>query len=165
VTGIVVEVGIATVVMTGIEFMIYANRYLEAAESLSNQSDSDQWFDPLPYQLLCQSLELHLKSFIWLTDKHSRDKIKNKYRHDIVKLWRHSKSRGIAKFCAPTDLRNKTIELVGPYYKARKFTYLDLSMSWEGIRNLRANPKSIPTLLRLCKRLRKSVDKPILNAS
>ena len=164
-TEFVVKVGTATVVMTGIEFMTYANRYLDAAESLANHFDSDQWFDPLPYQLLCQSLELHLKSFIWLTDKHSRDKIKNKYWHDIVKLWRHSKSRGIAKYCTPTDLRNNTIELVGPYYEARKFTYLDLDMSWEGIPNLRANPKSIPTLLRLCKQLRKSLNEPILNAS
>ena len=123
---IILKVGTATVVMTGIEFMTYANHYLKAAEFLANHSDSDQWFDPLPYQLLCQSLELHLKSFIWLADKLSRKKIKSKYGHDIVKLWRHSKSRGISKFCTPTNLRNTTIELVGPYYKARKFTYLDL---------------------------------------
>jgi len=31
--------------------------------------------------------------------------------------------------------------------------------------NLRANPKSIPTLMRLCKQLRESLKKPILNAS
>lgn len=162
---IVVKVGTATVVMTGIEFMTNANHYLKAAESLANHSASDQWFDPLPYQLLCQSLELHLKSFIWFTDKPSRQKIRNKYGHDIVKLWRHSKSRGINKFCKPTRLRNATIELVGPYYKERKFTYLDLSMSWKGIPKLRANPKSIPTLIRLCKQLQKSLKKPIPNAS
>lgn len=163
--GIVVQVGTATLAVTGIQFMLYANRYLEAGESIINNSASDQWFDPLPYQLFCQSLELHLKSFIWLSDKHNQKKIKGKYGHDIVKLWRQSKSRGINKFCVPTDLRNKTIKLVGPYYKARKFTYLDLSMSWEGIPKLRANPKSIPTLLRLCRKLGKSLNKPILNAS
>ena len=163
--GIVVKIGTANVVMTGIEFMTNANHYLDAAESLINHSASGRWFDPLPYQLLCQSLELHLKSFIWLTDKHSRDKIRKKYGHDIVKLWRHANARGIARFCTPTELRRKAIELVGPYYKRRKFAYLDLSMSWEGIPNLRANPKAIATLLRLSKQLRKSLEKPILHAS
>ena len=154
-----------TIVMIGVEFMTYGNHYLDAAESLTNHSASEQWFDPLPYQLVCQSLELHLKSFIWLTDKLSRDKIKKDYGHDIVKLWMHSKARGISKFCAPTGLRDRIINLVGPYYKARKFAYLDLSMSWEGIPNLRATPESLPTLMRLCKQLRKSLKKPILDAS
>ncbi|MDP3590065.1 MAG: hypothetical protein Q8R54_05935 [Methylobacter sp.] len=164
-SAIVVQIKPATVVMTGIEFMSYGNRYLDAVESLSNYSESEQWFDPLPYQLLCQSLELFLKSFIWLSDKHSRKTIKNKYGHNIVKLWNHSKSRGIKKYCVPTNLRNDTIELVGPYYKDRKFAYLDLNMSWEGIPKLSANPKSINILMRLCRQLSKSLDKPVLNAS
>jgi hypothetical protein len=165
VAGIVVKVGTATVDMTGIEFMTYANHYLKAAEALARHSDPGRWFDPLPYQLLCQALELHLKSYIWFTDKLSRNNIRNKYGHDIVKLWRHSKTRGIGKFCTPTNMRDTTIALVGPYYKARKFTYLDLSMSWEGIPRLRTNPKSVPTLMRLCRQLRKSLRKPIQNAS
>lgn len=151
--------------MTGVEFMTYANHYLTAAESLAKRTDSGQWFDPLPYQLLCQSLELHLKSFVWFSDKLSRKKIRNKYGHDIVKLWRHCKSRGINQYCTPTKMRDMEIAFVGPYYKARRFAYLDLSMSWEGIPKLRTNPRSIPTLIRLCKQLRKSLRKPILNAS
>lgn len=45
---IVVKVGTATVVMTGIEFMTYANRYFDAEEALRGQS-RDEWFDPIPY--------------------------------------------------------------------------------------------------------------------
>ena len=41
-------------VMTGIEFMQYGNHYLDAAEYLYAK-EPDTWFDPLPYQLLCQS--------------------------------------------------------------------------------------------------------------
>ena len=130
--GIVVEIKPATVVMTGIEFMQYGNHYLDAAEYLSAR-DSDAWFDPLPYQLLCQSLELHLKSFIWLIDRLSRKTIRNKYGHDIIKLWRHAKERGISRYCRPTEARDQTLALLGPYYRDRKFAYLDLSMSWEGI--------------------------------
>lgn len=164
-TGTVVTLGTVKVVMVGIEFMQYATHYQKAAELISTKSKTDVWFDPLPYQLLCQALELHLKSYVWLTDKHSRNKIKNKYGHDIEKLWRHSKQRGLNKYCIPTILRNETIQLVGPYYKSRKFTYLDLPMSWEGIPSLRAQPKSLAVLMRLCKQLEKSLNKPILSAS
>src|SRR5262245_22540295 len=134
---IVVEAKPVTVVMTGIEFMQYGNRYLDAAEYLVGK-EADIWFDPLPYQLLCQSLELHLKSFIWMVDQHSRKKIKDKYGHDIEKLWGDAKERSISSYCKPTKARDQTIALVGPYYKARNFVYLDLSMSWEGIPHLRA---------------------------
>ena len=162
--GIVVERKPVTVVMTGIEFMQYGNHYLDAAEYLYAK-EPDTWFDPLPYQLLCQSLELYLKSFIWLVDRLSRKTIKNKYRHDIVKLWRHAKERGISRYCKPAKAHDQTLALLGPYYKDRKFAYLDLSMSWEGIPQIRAHPEAKSVITQLCKELRKSLHKPILNAS
>ncbi|MEW8316333.1 MAG: hypothetical protein AB2669_16970 [Candidatus Thiodiazotropha endolucinida] len=163
-TGITVKIGTTTVNMTGIEFMTYANRYFEAAEYLRGHSSED-WFDPIPYHLLCQSLELHLKSYIWLIDRLPRDKYRSKYGHDIAKLWRHSKDRNISKYCADTPLRNDVINLVNPFYKSRKFGYLDLSMSWQGIPLLRKNKQVLPTIRRLCKQLRNSLKQPILRAS
>ncbi len=47
--GIVIQVGTATVVMTGIDFMTYANRYFDAAEALHGQP-REEWFDPIPYR-------------------------------------------------------------------------------------------------------------------
>lgn len=162
--GIVVEIKPATVVMTGIEFMQYGNHYLDAAEYLSGR-DPDAWFDPLPYQLLCQSLELHLKSFIWLIDRLSRKTIRNKYGHDIEKLWRHAKERGISRYCKPTEVRDRTLALLGPYYRDRKFAYLDLSMAWEGIPKVRAHREARIVMTKLCRQLTKSLRKPILDAS
>jgi hypothetical protein len=162
--GIVVKIEPATVVTTGIEFMEYGNHYLDAAESLSTR-DPEPWFDPLPYQLLCQSVELHLKSFIWLIDRLSRNTIKNKYGHDIVKLWRDAKERGISRYRRPTAARDQTLTLLGPYYKGRKFAYLDLSMSWEGIPRIRAHPEAQIVVMRLCRQLKRSLRKPILDAS
>jgi len=161
---IVVEIGTATVAMTGIEFMTYANRYFDAAETIGTKTDNE-WFDPIPYHLLCQSLELHLKSYIWLTDGLSRERYRGKYGHDIIKLWRHCKTRGISKYCSPTQLRDDTIDLVGPFYKDRKFVYQDLAMSWEGIPLLRSNKHILPTIRRLCKQLQKTLHSPILKAS
>ena len=162
--GIVVEIKPVIVVMNGIEFMQYGNYYLDAAEYLSSK-EPDGWFDPLPYQLLCQSLELHLKSFIWLVDGLGRKTMKNKYGHDIVKLWRHAKERGLSRYCKLTPARDEALALLGPFYKNRKFAYLDIEMSWEGIPTLRAHPQAKRVLMRLCKQLRKSLHKPILNAS
>jgi hypothetical protein len=163
-SSIVIQVQPAVVVMTGIEFMQYGHRYLDAAEHL-NSRKSDAWFDPLPYQLLCQSLELYLKSFIWLCDRSSRKTVKNKYGHDIEKLWRHAKERKISRFCRPTRSRDTAIGFLGPYYKDRRFAYLDLSMSWEGIPKIRKRPEALAVLTRLCRQLKKSLHKPILEAS
>ncbi len=163
-TATVIKVGTATVIMTGIEFMTYANRYYDAEKALRGQT-RDEWFDPIPYHLLCQSLELHLKSFIWLCDGLPRDRFRREYGHNIIKLWRHAKLRGINKYCAVTQLRDDTINLIGPYYKDRKFGYLDLSMSWSGIPILRVNTKALPTIRRLCNQLQKSLNRPVLRAS
>jgi hypothetical protein len=57
------------------------------------------------------------------------------------------------------------LALLGPYYKDRKFAYLDLSMSWEGIPQIRAHPEVKSVITQLCKQLRKSLDKPILDVS
>jgi len=160
----VIEIGTATVQMTGVEFMTYANRYYGAEEALRG-TNRDEWFDPIPYHLLCQSLEIHLKSFIWLSDGLPRDRFRRKYGHDIVKLWRDAKDRRIDRYCATTTLRDDAINFLGPYYKQRKFGYMDLSMSWEGIPALRRNKKALPTIRRLCKHLQKSLKRPILQAS
>ena len=161
---VVIQVGTATVVMAGIEFLQYGSRYLDAAEYLADRKP-DSWFDPLPYQLICQSLELHLKAFIWLSDGLSRTTMKNKYGHNIEKLWRHAKERKLARYCLPSKARDDAITLLGPYYKDRRFAYLDLSMSWEGIPRIRAHPKALAVMTRLCRRLKKALHKPVLNAS
>ena len=160
----VIQVPTTTIVMTGAEFMIYAKRYFEAAEAL-RRLPSRTSFDPIPYHLLCQSLELHLKSFIWLIDRLPRNNFKSQYGHDIVELWCDAKDRKIKKYCAPTARRDEVIKLVGPYYKNRQFAYLDLPMAFKGMRKLRENKLVIPTLYKLCKQLGKSLRRPMLAAN
>ena len=151
--------------MTGTTFMVYANRYREAAVTLGSTSRSKQGFDPTHYFLFCLSLELHLKSFIWLHDQIGTERIKNKYGHNIETLWRDSKVCGIKKFAQPTALRDQVISLVGPYYQKRQFNYLDLDMVFSGYKNIKAEPKVLPTLSRLTNQLGKSLHEPILQAS
>ena len=151
--------------ITGASFMSYGKRYREAAEVWSKSSDLQGKFDPILYQLLCQSLELHLKSFIWLKEKKSSTQIKSKYGHNIIKLWTHAKVRGINNYARITPLRDAVITLVGPYYKEKKFCYLDIEMVFGGFSNLNAQPRAINTLFRLTQQLETSLRTPILRAS
>ena len=78
----VIQAGPGHIDMAGTVFMIYANRYSDAAVGWLSNSKNDLGFDPVPYYLLCQSLELHLKSFIWLEDRVATKTIKNRYGHN-----------------------------------------------------------------------------------
>jgi len=145
--------------------MIYANRYSEAAVGWLSNSKHELGFDPVPYYLLCQSLELHLKSFIWLKDRVGTKTIKNRYGHNLEKLWAHAKTKRVDRYVRVTDLRNSVISIVAPYYQRRQFNYLDLDMIFTGYNKLKSDKKVIPTLTRLTSQFRKSLKQPILKAS
>ncbi|MBT3256519.1 MAG: hypothetical protein HN366_08710 [Deltaproteobacteria bacterium] len=164
-TNIVIKAESAKIVITGVNFRNYAVRYHEAAKQYVAARKKTEGFDPIPYQLFCQSLELHLKSYIWIIEQYGRNKFINKYGHDIVKLWYHSKSRGIQKYVSITPLRDSVIDLVGPYYKQRKFCYLDIDMIFNGYKELKTEPKVLQTLSRLTSQLGKSIRRPLNDAS
>jgi hypothetical protein len=151
--------------ITGISFITYGSRYRDAYNLYLSKMKTMPSFDPLPYYLLCHSLELYLKSFIWLKDRIGIHKIKNKYSHDIIKLWRHAKLRRIHPYARPTILRDQIIEHVGPYYKNRQFSYLDVGLVFEGYRNIKSEPRILPTLHRLTIQLDKSLRPKIKEAS
>jgi len=161
----VIEPPTAHLCLTGTSFMSYANQYRKAAIVWLPIAKRMQRFDPVSYYLFCLSLELHLKSFIWLTDRSTPERIRKKYWHNLEKLWSDSKDRGIDKYAKATDLRDRVISLVGPYYRKRQFNYLDLDMVFSGYTNVREEPRIIPTLKRLTGQLDKSLHTPILHAS
>lgn len=163
--GVVVQAGTAHIDMTGVAFMTYAQRYREAAIKVLINNNQEIGFDPALYQLLAQSLELHLKSYIWLVDKISWKKIKSNYGHNIQKLWSDSKDLGIDKFAKVTPLRDRVISLINKYYHKRRFCYLDMEMIFKGFKDLDSEPKAINTLLRLTLQLKKSLRDPILKSS
>ena len=163
--GVHIEVPAGSLNLTGTTLLSYADRNREAALVLLRNSPSKKQFDPVPYFLLCLSLELQMKAFLWLKDGIGHKTMKKKYAHDIEKLWRRSKKRGIKKYVATTPLRDDVIALVGPYYKKRQLNYVDMDMIFSGYKKIRAEPRIIPTLNRLTKQLSKSLRTPILRAS
>jgi hypothetical protein len=148
--------------LTGTRFMVYANRYREAGLTWLTIDQRTDGFDPVVYYLFCLSLELHLKSFIWLKDRISSERIKKTYRHDLERLWKAARARGINKYASATQLRDHVVALVGPYYKKRQFNYLVLEMVFNGYRDLKAEPRIIPTLSRLTGQMSRSFRDPIL---
>ena len=163
-SNMVARIPSASLKMTGLNYWNYANRYCKAAKHLESVNPRNE-FDPVIYHLYCLSLELHLKSFIWLCDGLDHKAIKNKYDHKIRKLWADAKKRGIGSYAPVTDLRERVIKLVGPYYEERKFTYLALAMIRRGFESIQSEPRALSTLRRLDIRLSKSLRQPILDAT
>ena len=129
--------------------MAQARIYRDAARRLLRTSRKLSHFDPVPYFLLCQSLELHLKAYVGVTDSLSLKTLKDDYGHKLPKLWKHAQDRGLGQYVWPTKDRNDVIALIGPIYSDRRLNYLDLGMMFRDNNVIRADKRVIPTLLRL----------------
>lgn len=155
----------ATTVITGIALNVYADRYRDAAIACLRGSHASRGFDPVPYQLFCQSLELHLKSFLWLKLNLGDNTLKIKYGHNLERLWRDAKAHGVSRYATPTKQRDECIRIIGPYYLNRKLAYLDVDMVATGYSTIRAQPRILETLNRFTRRLGDSLRAPIMAAS
>jgi hypothetical protein len=154
-----------TVVITGVNFRNYAIRYNRAVSLYSETDEEPLPFDPIPYQLVCQSIELHLKSFIWIKEKYGRNKFRDKYGHNIIKLWNHCKARNIEEFIEYGDQEDSAISLIGNEYKNRQFCYLDLDMTYEVFPELNSKPEILATLIKLSDQLGEKLKRPLYDAS
>ncbi|HET8759865.1 MAG TPA: hypothetical protein VFN94_02280, partial [Nitrospiria bacterium] len=162
---ITVQVGTAHLDTTGMSLMQYARHYRAAGLLCVSKATKISGFDPVPYQLLCQSLELQLKAHIWLVDRLRRDQLRDKYRHNLEKLWADAKSKRISQYASPTPLREAVIALVAPYYRQRQFNYLDIDMMFRGYKSLKAKPKALSCLARLTGCLDRTMYQSIVKAS
>jgi hypothetical protein len=159
-----IQVGLATVNMAGIQFMQYADNYYRAAQAVG--ISVSKVFDPVPYQLYCQALELRLKAFAWFKNTAlTRNQIKNRYWHDLSKLWSDAKGSGLGQFIDLTAIRDAAVDLVAPYYKDRKFCYTDIVMQFRDADVLRRHADLLPTLAGLVEEMRIKLERPITSVS
>ena len=160
-SNITVHLQPATLDVSGVALLVYADRYLDAAQRLTPAISADR-FDPVSFQLYCQSIELFLKAYIWSQDENIRlASIRRKYGHNLVRLWSDAQERGIGNYARCTPLRDEVISLVGPYYKDRRFCYMDIGMALGGYKKLRSNPRALATLRRLGLQLSRSLRTPV----
>jgi hypothetical protein len=151
--------------ITGIAFFTYANRYADAANRLLDVPSRVEGFDPVPIFLLCQSLELHLKGYLWLKTGISSMDLKMKYGHDLNKLWKDAKAEGLNAYAKVTPQRDTAIKFLALYYKDRKLNYFDLEMFVVGSQTLKGAKAELSTVKKLCRRLESALRNPILKAT
>ena len=123
----------ATFRMTPVGFVIYAEQFLKAAQSVPTE---DAKFTPVPYYLYCRALELILKSFLLLKG-HRLSKLKKKYGHNLKALWKAARKDGLADAVPemPPDIENVLL-LANTYYKGKAFEYFDFSRWMHGYEGL-----------------------------
>lgn len=162
---VVLQIESSTIVVTGVNFRNYAIRYHRAAQIYLETEEEKLSFDPIPYQLICQSIELHLKSFIWMKEKYGRNRFKDEYGHNLIKLWNDCKERDINEYIEYSRIENSAIEQIGNEYKRRQFCYLDLDMTYDVFPVLTSKPKILETLIHLSKQLGEKLKGPLYEAS
>ena len=135
---IVVKVGTATVRMGPVGFALYAEEFYIAGSSIPAHSKGkgNTTFSPVPYYLMCRSLELILKAYL-LAEHWPIEKLKNQYGHNLDKLWSAAISCGLSNILGTyspnfeEDLTNANL-----YYKGKAFEYFDFSRWAHGYENL-----------------------------
>lgn len=139
--------------VSGIALFAYGRIYRDAGRRLRRKPPPNEWPSPVPYFLLCQSLELYLKGYLWRFAYLGRETLKRKYGHNVLKLWEDAQTHGLGKYVRATRDRNEVIALVGPVYRDRRLNYLDLNLLFAGYKAIHDDARVIPTLLRLTRRL------------
>jgi hypothetical protein len=164
-TNVILQPESMTVVITGVNFRNYAIRYHKAVQVYLDAKEDQFPFDPIPYQLVCQSIELHLKSFIWMKEKYGRNRFRDEYGHNIIKLWWDCKERNIDEYIDYGRQENSAIENIGNEYKKRQFCYLDLDMTYDVFPILKSKPEILELLVSLSKQLGEKLKRPLYEAS
>lgn len=117
------------------------HRFAQEYLSLVKITEKETPFSPVPYFLVCRSIELSLKAFLRVKDIPVRNlKKKGMYGHDLVTLLDGAKDSGIG-ICAPiTENIEIEIRKANEYYCKKEFEY------YETLRVIKGYP-GLPDLL------------------
>ncbi len=106
-------------------FRRWAKEYYECYRSFRRTSD----FSPVPYFLLCRTIELQLKA-IHLEGKRQKD-VKEKYGHDLIESYNDLP----ATRQTLSDEEFSLIQKAGEVYKGKGFEYFNVSHAARGFSN------------------------------
>lgn len=127
---VVVEVPTGHINIGPVGFHQYAVEYQLATKAIP----LGRSISPIPYYLLCRSLELGLKAYL-LSKGFSQDELK-KIGHNLSKLLNVSKREGIDQFYSLSKDEVEAIRRANVVYKSKAFEYFDLSRILSDFRNL-----------------------------
>jgi hypothetical protein len=128
-----VYVGGVEVKITPIGLHRFAQEYL----SIVKIPEKETPFSPVPYFLVCRSIELSLKAYLRVKDiSMSNLRKKGAYGHDLEKLLNGAKDLGIDKCVPITKKIEKEIRKANEYYDKKEFEYYEALRGFKGYTDL-----------------------------
>lgn len=109
-----------TVKVDGYWLSIYAADFLAAAQSFQAP---EQRFSPVRYYLICHSIELALKAFLFTAGYKKKDR-KN-LNHDLLKILAEAESNGLGNYFQISHEEKESIEKANKLYGNKEFEYFE----------------------------------------
>lgn len=99
---------------------IYAADFLAAAQSFQSP---EQRFSPVRYYLICHSIELALKAFLFTAGYKKNDR-KN-LNHNLLKILAEAEGNGLGNYFEISHAEKESIEKANELYQEKKFEYFE----------------------------------------
>lgn len=113
-------------------FHIYASEFFSAA----GEPKSEVPFSPVPYYLICRSIELSLKSYLIAKGIPHKELKQRELGHDLVKVLQKAKSLGIESIVQISPQQEIELAKANEYYASKGFEYFQVMKAVTGYRDL-----------------------------
>jgi hypothetical protein len=128
---VVINVNPIVVYISPMGFHRYASEFLSAASGLKAEAT----FSPVPYYLICRSIELSLKSYLLAKGIPQKKLKKRDLGHDLVKVLHKAQSMGIGSIVQVTQHQEMEIKKANKYYAFKGFEYFQVVRAATGYRD------------------------------
>jgi len=152
---IVIQAEPIVINISPIGFHRYAQEFLRAEEAFQTTDN----FSPVPYYLLCRSIELSLKAYLLLKG-YKKKYLKRKIGHNLKKLLRKVQELNIREIIAISIEESDNILKANVYYEKKGFEYFFVIDAVTGYKEL----PDVELLRSLSTRLVDKLYQPCLNA-
>lgn len=113
-------------------FHRYASEFLRAAQGFK----INDGFSPVPYYLICRSMELVLKAFLLAKGVPKRTLKGRTLGHDLEKVLKKAVSLGLDKVVSITPQHKEELRKANNYYASKGFEYFEVTRAATGYPNL-----------------------------
>lgn len=113
--------------ITPVGFWGYAEDYYSA----SLLWKSNKKYSPVPYFLVCRSIELAIKAFLLAKGENTSDlKHSKKYGHDLIKILERAMQLSLSNFIVTSEKEKTEIEKANEFYKQdkKRFEYFAIEI-------------------------------------
>ena len=132
----------------------YAEDFLSAAITFDVPKNR---FSPIPYYLICHSIELSLKSYLFTAGFSKKDR--KKMSHDLVHALREAQGNGIGHYIVISSMETEAVFRANQLYSRKEFEYFE---SLETIYD--PHDFDIEVLKSLARRLIESIENPVYHS-